>query len=139
MDQPVAFSTNRLKVLQPMGAPMRPELTVMNLQQIGSAPSDAPPSVLIQNLAAVESVNKIRQHPKSNALFSMPCLCHQLVCKKRAIAEYAIAVRHGADFIASQHFCSSLCHSTVLLFGTGFLCWTRTAPVAKAEPAHRVV
>jgi hypothetical protein len=45
----------------------------MNLQQVGSPTTDTPPSVLVEDLAAVQPVNDIDQQRKSKALFSMPC------------------------------------------------------------------
>ena len=61
MDAPVALPTQWLQIFWPMCTSMGSELPVMNLQQMGAATTGAPPSVLFQNLPAVDLVHTIHE------------------------------------------------------------------------------
>jgi hypothetical protein len=59
VDAPVAVTANRFQIFGVVRAAMGPKPPVMNLQQVRAAAPGAPPSVPIQNSAAVQSVDRV--------------------------------------------------------------------------------
>src|SRR5689334_19726625 len=100
----MAIPTNGLQVLGPVRTAMRPELPVMELQQVCTAAACAPPAVLIEDLPAVQPVNGTHQQVQGNPLVSMSYFCDQLIATERPVAGRVLAIRERSDFATSQRF-----------------------------------
>ncbi len=71
MNTAVTIPADRLQILGAVCAAMRPERSVVDLQQISTAAPATSPSGLIQNPATVQTVNSIHQPNEGDTLGSM--------------------------------------------------------------------
>jgi hypothetical protein len=114
MNEPMAVSANRFQVLRPMRPAMRSELPMMDLQQIRFPAAGTPPSILIENLAAVQPVHGVHEPGQCDALFAVIRLGHQLISGECPEAKEFSCHRQPAYCVAGQHFCSPHSHGILL-------------------------